>query len=265
MEVLKLNNLKKLFSSFFHYKNENKSTLYTDGNLTKNEGYEITGENNQIIIVENEIERNLQPFEKIPGLNLIIRGDNNKVKLHFPFVARNLLIEIGNDNVNIEIEKNCSFFEGHIRCCYSEKQKIIIGENTTIYQAIIVLDESSSCVIGKNCLLASSINIFGADGHAIMDKNSKEFLNAPKHAVTIGDHCWIAYDVKIQKNAAIPNNTIVGAGSIVTKEFEEEYTIIGGNPAKILKRNVIWSGHSIYSLTKQNPSVYEEIKRTNYV
>lgn len=264
MKTLKLSNLKKILSSFFHHKNERKDIINTNNDLMKNVGYNIIGENNQIIIIENGIERNLLPSEKIPGLNLIVKG-NNKIKLHFPFVARNLLVEIGNDNVNVEIEKNCCLYEGHIRCSFSEGQKIKIGENTTIYHAVIILDESSSCFIGSDCLFASSINILGADGHAIMDKDSKKFLNAPKHAVTIGNHCWIGEAVRIQKNAIIPNNTIVGASSIVTKEFEEEYTIIGGTPAKVLKRNVIWSRHSIYSLTKQNPSVYEEIKKTNYI
>ena len=109
--------------------------------------------------------------------------------------------------------------------------------------------------------MSNSIRIWGSDGHAIMDKDTKEFLNKPSHPVIIGNKCWIGEAVRIQKRAIIPDNTIVGAGSIVTKKFTEENTIIAGNPAKIIKQNVIWSRHSIYSLTVQNPSVYEEIKR----
>ena len=49
---------------------------------------------------------------------------------------------------------------------------------------------------------------------------------------------WIGNDVKITKKAFIPNNTIVGIGSVVSSKFEEENTVIAGNPAKVVKRGV---------------------------
>lgn len=35
-------------------------------------------------------------------------------------------------------------------------------------------------------------------------------------------------------------NSIVGACSVITKQFEEENVILAGNPAKIVKQNVKW-------------------------
>lgn len=223
--------------------------------------YEIDGEQNKIIIEENGLERELGAQEKIPGLNLIINGNNNYVKIKLPLEAINSSIEIGNDNVHVEIGPSRHFVDVFIRCSFSDGQKCVIGPHTTISGANIILDECSSCFIGEDCKLSNSIRIWGSDGHAIMDKDTKEFLNKPSHPVIIGNKCWIGEAVRIQKRAIIPDNTIVGAGSIVTKKFTEENTIIAGNPAKIIKQNVIWSRHSIYSLTVQNPSVYEEIKR----
>lgn len=223
--------------------------------------YEIYGEQNKIIIEENGLERELGAQEKIPGLNLIINGNNNYVKIKLPLEAINSSIEIGNDNVHVEIGPSRHFVDVFIRCSFSDGQKCVIGPHTTISGANIILDECSSCFIGEDCKLSNSIRIWGSDGHAIMDKDTKEFLNKPSHPVIIGNKCWIGEAVRIQKGAIIPDNTIVGAGSIVTKKFTEENTIIAGNPAKIIKQNVIWSRHSIYSLTVQNPSVYEEIKR----
>lgn len=223
--------------------------------------YEIYGEQNKIIIEENGIERELGAQEKIPGLNLIINGNNNYVKIKLPLEAINSAIEIGNDNVHVEIGPSRHFVDVFIRCSFSDGQKCVIGPHTTISGANIILDECSSCFIGEDCKLSNSIRIWGSDGHAIMDKDTKEFLNKPTHPVIIGNKCWIGEAVRIQKGAIIPDNTIVGAGSIVTKKFTEENTIIAGSPAKIIKQNVIWSRHSIYSLTVQNPSVYEEIKR----
>jgi len=38
----------------------------------------------------------------------------------------------------------------------------------------------------------------------------------------------------------IPDNTIVGAGSIVVGKFNKTNTIIAGVPAKIVKENIVW-------------------------
>ena len=45
----------------------------------------------------------------------------------------------------------------------------------------------------------------------------------------------------LTKNAVVPANTIIGLGSVVTGIFSEEGTCLGGNPARILRRNVAWS------------------------
>lgn len=215
----------------------------------------------QLELAQKELDKFKTPQPPLPALNLIINGNNNYVKIKLPLEAINSSIEIGNDNVHVEIGPSRHFVDVFIRCSFSDGQKCVIGPHTTISGANIILDECSSCFIGEDCKLSNSIRIWGSDGHAIMDKDTKEFLNKPSHPVIIGNKCWIGEAVRIQKGAIIPDNTIVGAGSIVTKKFTEENTIIAGNPAKIIKQNVIWSRHSIYSLTVQNPSVYEEIKR----
>ena len=48
-------------------------------------------------------------------------------------------------------------------------------------------------------------------------------------------------DVKILKNTKISDNSIIGAGAIVNKKFEEKNVIIAGVPAGIIKRNINWS------------------------
>lgn len=47
-------------------------------------GYEINGNGNKIIIVENGSERLLQPEERIEELDIAITGNNNTIKLHLP-------------------------------------------------------------------------------------------------------------------------------------------------------------------------------------
>ena len=52
---------------------------------------------------------------------------------------------------------------------------------------------------------------------------------------------WCGREVRILKNASIGNDSIIGASSVVTKNFADSNIAIGGNPAKIIKRNITWS------------------------
>lgn len=101
-------------------------------------------------------------------------------------------------------------------------------------------EKNAALIVKDDCLFSNSISIWPTDGHAIFDKDTKQRINNIQRPLEIGEHCWIGEGVKLTKNAKLPPNTIVGIGAVVTKEFNEEYTIIAGNPAKVIKKNVIW-------------------------
>ena len=44
----------------------------------------------------------------------------------------------------------------------------------------------------------------------------------------------------INKDVILPRGTIVGIGAVVTNAFNEENTVMAGNPAKVIKKNVQW-------------------------
>jgi acetyltransferase-like isoleucine patch superfamily enzyme len=54
--------------------------------------------------------------------------------------------------------------------------------------------------------------------------------------VIIGKKCWIGMNAIILPGVQLGDNTIVGAGSVVTKPFPDGNILIAGNPAKIIKR-----------------------------
>jgi acetyltransferase-like isoleucine patch superfamily enzyme len=56
------------------------------------------------------------------------------------------------------------------------------------------------------------------------------------HPVAIGNDVWIGVRAIILGGATLPDGTIVGAGSVVTKAFAEPYTTIAGVPAKIIRQ-----------------------------
>ena len=53
--------------------------------------------------------------------------------------------------------------------------------------------------------------------------------------VVIGENCWLGMNSVILPGVSLGDNTIVGAGSVVTKSFMDGNCVIGGNPARIIR------------------------------
>lgn len=59
--------------------------------------------------------------------------------------------------------------------------------------------------------------------------------------IVLGERVWVGCDCLLLKGVRIGAGSVVAAGSVVTGQFEEENVLIGGNPARVLKRDVRWS------------------------
>lgn len=90
--------------------------------------------------------------------------------------------------------------------------------------------------IGDNCAISWDCQFLDEDFHEILYDGKK---NGEK-SIVIGDNVWIGCGVKIYKGTIIPNNCVIASNSIVKGVFKDEKTLIGGNPAKIIKDNVEW-------------------------
>ena len=96
----------------------------------------------------------------------------------------------------------------------------------------------SRILIGEGCLFSNSIDVSTTDWHRVFD-DSGNVLN-PEKDVCIGEHVWIGRKVTVCKGVSIPNDSIIGVGSVVTRSFDETNVVIAGNPAEIKKRGVNW-------------------------
>jgi len=105
-------------------------------------------------------------------------------------------------------------------------------------------------IIGKFCMIASDVTfimnggnhlsdaittypfaIFGKDwSHAMEDKSYPT-----KGDTIIGNDVWIGMGATIMPGVKIGNGAIIGSQSVVTKDVDP-YAIIGGNPAKEIKK-----------------------------
>ena len=83
--------------------------------------------------------------------------------------------------------------------------------------------------IGKNVWMAKNVGIITANH--LLSNPEKHDNGKP---VEIGDSCWIGMNAVLLPGVKLGNNTVVGAGSIVTKSFEG-HCVIAGNPARVIK------------------------------
>ena len=109
-----------------------------------------------------------------------------------------------------------------------------IGKDTHIYSNIS-LSEPYLITIGSNCTISTNVSFLTHDASIglFMDGGRKEFSDICGY-ITIGNNCFIGANVIVLYGVTIPDNTIVAAGSVVTKSISSSGCVIGGNPAKII-------------------------------
>lgn len=89
---------------------------------------------------------------------------------------------------------------------------------------------------GDDCLLGWNIGVRDGDGHHITT-NGAPSTSKP---IEVGNHVWVAADVTLLKGTYIPSESVVASNSVVTKRFEGEHILVGGYPAKLLRKGVEW-------------------------
>ncbi len=175
-----------------------------------------------------------------PGLECICHGRNAEICIEYPCVINNLFCQIEGDNAKVFLGKNTWINNLRITILFGQNQFIHIGEGTSIDGATVDIYEDSGLEIGKNCMLSNHIRIMTGDGHAVEDLSGGNIINGGKHIVALGNHVWMGRGSFLTKNASIAAGSIVAAGAVVTKAFNEENCIVGGNPAKVIKRAIRW-------------------------
>lgn len=108
---------------------------------------------------------------------------------------------------------------------------ITIGENFYANYNLTILD-TAEIKIGDNVFIGPNVNIYAAT-HPI-DKERRNQNLEKGIPVTIGNSVWIGGNVTILPGVTIGDNTVVGAGSVVTKPLPANI-VAAGNPCKVIK------------------------------
>ncbi len=124
-----------------------------------------------------------------------------------------------------------------------------IGNFTLLVGALVLAEESVE--IGSYCLISWNVGIADSDFHPIAAAQRKLdamalapfYKEAPPRPldsirskpVKIGNNVWIGMNAVVLKGVTIGDNSIVAAGSVVTKDVPAN-VIVAGNPAVIVKQ-----------------------------
>lgn len=135
----------------------------------------------------------------------IIRKLFGKIKGDFN-IESNFFCDYG---YNIEIGEN--FYSNH-NCVMLDCNKITFGDNV---------------LIGPNCNFFCAIHPLDTE-----TRNSGLEYALP---ITVGDNVWFGGNVTVLPNVKIGSDTVIGAGSVVTKDIPSGVVAVG-NPCKVLRK-----------------------------
>jgi acetyltransferase-like isoleucine patch superfamily enzyme len=130
--------------------------------------------------------------------------------------------------------------------------KIEVGRYTYGHDNVLIHSwgENTNINIGSFCSIANGVEFFTGGNHRLdwittypfghIHKDVFNTFDGTGHPTTngdiqIGNDVWIGMSVKIMSGVKIGDGAVIGAHSLVTKNVEP-YTIVGGNPAKIIRK-----------------------------
>ena len=173
-------------------------------------------------------------FGSLPGMvGVLIR--RNWYKMRFEKVDK------------IYIGDNCKFicpskmvFNGRVSIggntyFNADGGRIIIGDEVVFNIGVILNSACGGLIdIGANCLIGPGVLMRTAD-HIFLDPNIliRKQGHAPKNIV-VEDDCWLGANVIVLGGVKIGKGSVIGAGSIVTKDIPS-MSVAVGVPAKVIK------------------------------
>ena len=127
---------------------------------------------------------------------------------------------------NVNIERKLFFGNGRDLC---------IGDNSGIG---IKCEITSDIIIGKNVMMGPNCCVFNTNhSFSRLDIPMIEQGDTISKQTIIEDDVWIGRQVIFTPGRTVKKGSIVGAGTVLCKDFDE-YSIVGGNPSKLIRSRI---------------------------
>jgi len=162
------------------------------------------------------------------------------------------------ENGLINNDGSITFKGNFIACCGYNLRTYdggkLIFENNIKLGAKVNIVSKNEVHIDENTRIAFEVVIIDTNFHFIQDFETKIVENSV-FSIKIGKYNWIGNRSTINKGTMTPNNLIVASGSLLNKNYIkdiEEYSLLGGYPAKLLRSNVsrVWNAETELDLIK---------------
>jgi acetyltransferase-like isoleucine patch superfamily enzyme len=128
--------------------------------------------------------------------------------------------------------------------------ELVIGDGTSINRGVC-LCARAAVRIGRNCGLGNDVLIVDSDFHEVGRHNEAPAdIPAP---VVIGDNVWLASRSVVLKGVTIGDGAVVCAGAVVATSVPP-YTMVGGSPARPIRRLTVAEGAPEAAVTAVNGS-----------
>lgn len=123
-----------------------------------------------------------------------------------------------------------TFIEAPLRCDYGFN--VSVGKKFYANYNLVLLD-SAEITIGDNVMIAPNVSFYTVD-HPLHHSDRITYLEKSK-PITIENNVWIGGNVVILKGVTIGENSVIGAGSVVTKNIPKN-SLAFGNPCKVVRK-----------------------------
>lgn len=107
-----------------------------------------------------------------------------------------------------------------------------VGNNTVINHSGVFLD-TNEINIGKHALIGPKSGLYGAI-HPFDVKARNEGIEKAK-TINIGDGAWLGGKVTVVPGVSIGKHSVIGAGSVVTKDIPDDVVAVG-NPCRVIRK-----------------------------
>lgn len=135
-------------------------------------------------------------------------------------------------------------------------ENICIGENVYIGPNATIYTTRAKLVIKDHVMIAPNVTIITGDHKYVEGRYIDSITDEEKDAiydqdVIIERDVWVGANVTILKGVHIGESAIIAAGAVVTRDVPP-YTIVGGVPAKVIKRKFTKKGEDYHRMFLSN-------------
>ena len=184
-------------------------------------------------------------------MEIEFKGKNGLVEIYETVKIKNKIKVFIGESSFLHLSNNVSADNASLNLS-AKNTTMWVGDNSWLrtLKCICNAEPDIEIIMGSNIVMSLDVIFRPVDGHTIIDLKTGNPINIPKFGIHIGDHVWIGQSVILLKDSNIPQNCVIGAHAVVSKNKFLPNSIIAGIPAKVIKTGINWDKKRIHEYIK---------------